>query len=185
MHRAVGEKYPAQAVSLQPVAVEENETLPRLAAELQPLTHLIEILTVGRGGNRTQHFIAGQQFALAVVHQRQIDRSGDVGTGKSECHQQQGDDQQTAAGQIPAHSARMWRIGGRRCRRRRDGFNSSLGWISTLGKRRPGIEQFNAQILIQLQHAARYSDDNVIDIVVAEGFTQHAQVLIEVAVGRG
>lgn len=30
VHRAVGEKYPAQAVSLQPVAVEENETLPGL-----------------------------------------------------------------------------------------------------------------------------------------------------------
>ena len=78
----------------------------------------------------------------------------------------------------------MWRIGGRRCRRRRDGFNSSLGWISTLGKRRPGIEQFDAEILIQLQHAPRHGDDNIIDIVVAEGFAQHAQILVEVAVGR-
>ena len=108
MHRAVGEKYPAQAVGLQPVAIEENKTLPRLAAELQPLTHLIKILTVGRRRDRTQHFIAGEQFALAVVHQRQINWPGDVGSGKRECHQKQGDDQQAAAGQIPAHSARVW-----------------------------------------------------------------------------
>jgi hypothetical protein len=31
-----------------------------------------------------------------------------VGSGKRECHQKQGDDQQAAAGQIPAHSARVW-----------------------------------------------------------------------------
>jgi hypothetical protein len=30
MHRAVGEKYPAQAVGFQPVAIEENKRSPGL-----------------------------------------------------------------------------------------------------------------------------------------------------------
>ena len=65
----------------------------------------------------------------------------------------------------------------------RGGFIRRSACENGIGGRRLGVEQFDAEILIQLQHAARHGDNNVIDIVVAEGFAQHAQVLIEIAVG--
>jgi hypothetical protein len=75
--------------------------------QLQPLAHLIKILAVGGGGDRTQHLVAGQQFALAVGHLRQGDGAGCATADESKRQQQQGDGQQAAAGQIPAGASRM------------------------------------------------------------------------------
>ena len=107
MHGAVGEEHPAQPVGFQPVAIEEDEALAGFALQLQPLAYLIKIPGVGGGGDRTQHLVTGQQFALAVGHLRQGDGTGFAAADESKRQQQQRDGQQTGAGHIPAGASRM------------------------------------------------------------------------------
>jgi hypothetical protein len=178
MHRAVGEEYPAQAVGFQPVAIEEDEAFAGLAFQLQPLAHLIKILAVG--GSETERsisslassshwlwFICVRVMGCDVLPPRKLNATSS---------------RAMVSRQPPARYQQVPRA----WRRRRFG-SSGPRRVARLRpgalRLRPGVEQFDGEIRIELQHAARHGDDNVVDIVVAEGFAQHAQILVEVAVG--
>jgi hypothetical protein len=147
MHRAVGEEYPAQAVGFQPVAIEEDEAFAGFALQLQPLAHLIKILAVGGSGTeRSISSLASSSHWLWRICVRVMGR--DALPPRKQTHQQQGDGEQAAAGEIPAGAARagwgggfLFREGARSARLPRAAAPAP-GW------RRDG----DGEIRIELQH---------------------------------
>ncbi len=90
MHGAVGKEHAPQPVGFEPIAVEEKKTFTGFTGNIQPLAYLIEVFAVGLFTDRTSHFIAGQQFALAMAEAGQRDRLGFTDADQTEGNQKQG-----------------------------------------------------------------------------------------------